>query len=78
MKYRAYEAKDISFVFSDDNDNIIEEPFPCLVLKPTSKKQEEELGHFSTIIGVDFLMERGYNLHMNFDKKDFYLEKFGE
>lgn len=63
---------------ADENDKKVVEPFPCLVLKPTSKKQEEELGHFPIIIGIDFLRERKYNLIMDFEKEVFYIEKFNE
>lgn len=60
----------------DDKNRKVVEPFSCLVLKPTSQKKEEELGHFPIIVGIDFLKERKYNLIMNFEKNKFFLEKF--
>jgi hypothetical protein len=78
MKYRAYEVNDFEFIMIDEDGKMVIEPFSCLVLKPTSKKKEDELGHFPIIIGVDFLRERRYNLIMDFKNKEFYLEKFEE
>lgn len=75
-KYSAYEANNLEFIFEDSNQNKVVEPFSCLVLKPTSKKKEEELGHFPIILGIDFLKERRYNLIFNFKENIFCLEKF--
>ncbi|MCK5624834.1 hypothetical protein KAI04_03260 [Candidatus Pacearchaeota archaeon] len=76
MKYNAYEVNNFEFIIINEKEEMVIEPFPCVVLKPTSKKKESELGHFPIIIGTDFLRERKYNLVMNFEKKEFYLEKF--
>ncbi len=74
-KYIGYYYNHINLKFVGDNKKEISEDFPCLVIKPTSRKVEEADQAMPVIIGLDFIKERNYALYCNLRKEEAYLEK---
>lgn len=74
-KYVGYYYNHINLKFVGDNKKEISEDFPCLVIKPTSKKIEDADQALPVIIGLDFIKERNYILYCNLQKEEAFLEK---
>lgn len=75
-KYRGYSYNKLKALFISEDNKLIEENLAnAKIIRPTSIKDEEEIGVFPTIIGTDFLKEKEYKLFCDFAKEDAFLEK---
>jgi hypothetical protein len=73
--YQGYTFERITFSFRSEDNQLVREEFPVIVVRPTSPKEEEELSNFPTIIGTDFLKKKRYILFCDMEKGIAYLEK---
>lgn len=70
--YVGYVYKKLKLLFKSDDGKVIEEEMDVILLKPTSDKK---IQISPTIIGTDFLKEKGYRLFCNMADDVAYLEK---
>lgn len=74
-KYQGYVFNKLIFIFKSEDNRTVSEKFPVTVIKPTSDKEKEEIGATPTIIGTDFLKNKGYKLFCDMARDIAYLEK---
>ncbi len=74
-KFQGYEYSRLIFVFLTEDGNKVEEDMKVTVLRPTGFAEIDEVDAFPTILGMDFLKERGYKLFCDVSKDIAYLEK---
>jgi len=71
--YQGYLFNRITFKFKTEDEKLVQEEFPIVVVKPTSTK--DNLNEIPTIIGTNFLKEKKYTLFCDFNKEIAYMEK---
>ncbi|MDO8509501.1 MAG: hypothetical protein Q7S27_07535 [Nanoarchaeota archaeon] len=74
-KYHGYFYDRLSMTFITTDKKQIEEKMRIIIVRPTSFKDIEEIDMLPTLLGMNFLKEKGYKLFCDFSKDEAYLEK---
>src|SRR3989344_6035533 len=61
-KFQGYEYNRLIFVFLTEDGNKVEENMKVTILRPTGFSELDEVDVFPTILGMNFLKEKGYKL----------------
>ena len=73
--YWGYNFNRLKMIFKSEDGQIIEEEMKVIVLQPTSTRNPNEVYSTPTIIGTDFLKEKGYKLFCDMANNEAYIEK---